>query len=131
MTTRYIYPLHVVVVLAVLSVTAPACSAPQEAEQAPDALPSDTRAMLEVLDGVPEGTITRFILTLRTDADGEIDAKHVNAVLAELKRQGADAEWLEGTPVIFVTCDKKAVYPALDSGYVRAVQVDQLRKPLN
>lgn len=131
MSIRYTYPLHAIVVLAALYATAPACSAPSEVEQAADVPSAATRAMLDVLDGVPEGTITRFILTLATDADGKIEEKHVAAVLAELERQGADAEWLEGTPVVFVTCEKKAVYPVLESGYVKTVQVDQLRKPLN
>lgn len=130
-TTRYAYPMHAVVLLAALYATAPACSAPSEVGQAGDAPAAVTEAMLEVLDSVPEGKATRFILTLATDADGEVDAKQAAAVLAELQREGADAEWLEGTPVVFVTCDKQAVYPALASGYVRTVQVDQLRKPLN
>ena len=112
-------------------ICAPACSAPPEITETNDIEKNPGDEIAAVLDNIPDGKLTRFILTISADADGKIGRRQVDAVLDSLQKTGAKAEWLEGSPVIFVTCDKAAIYEALESGYISTVQVDQLRKPMD
>lgn len=118
-------------VLAVVLICAPACSA---ARDKPESTGIDEHAndhIAAVLDSVPSGTVTRFILTVERDEDSKVGREQVDSVIEALQKTGAKAEWLEGSPVIFVTCDKAAIYDAVGTGYVATVQVDQLRKPMD
>lgn len=118
-------------VLAAL-ISAPACSAPSE-KNGPEVAENDGHYddLTAALKDVPEDTLTRFILTVSTDKEGKVERKQMDAILDSLRKSGAKAEWLEGSPVIFVTCDKAAIYEALETGYIASVQVDRLRKPMD
>ena len=117
--------------LAAALVSTPACSAPSEKIEAGDVKNNPGDEIAAILKDVPEGTLTRFILTVSADSEGKIGREQVDSVLDSLQRAGAKAEWLEGSPVIFVTCDKAAIYEALETGYIATVQVDRLRKPMD
>lgn len=120
-----------VLFLSTVLIWAPACSAPSEKTEANDIEKNPSEEISAVLEDVPEGRLTRFILTISTDVDGKISRVQVDAILDSLQKAGAKAEWLEGSPVIFVTCDKSAIYEALETGYIATVQVDRLRKPMD
>ncbi len=107
----------------------PACSSPAGEHAAPTPDPQQAERIAAVLDEVPAGTPTRFILTVSTGADGRPERAYVSTVLARLRDAGAKPEWLEGSPVVFVTCDKRALADAIATGFVAAVQIDRLRKP--
>ena len=113
-------------------ISAPACSAPSEKNDT-DVVENDghNEDLTAVLKDVPEDTLTRFILTVSTDKEGRVARKQIDAILDSLRKSGAKAEWLEGSPVIFVTCEKVAIYEALETGYIASVQVDRLRKPMD
>ncbi len=125
---------HVFLALFVLAalISAPACSAPSE-KNGPDVVENagHNEDLTAVLKDVPEDTLTRFILTVSTDKEGRVERKQIDAILDSLRKSGAKAEWLEGSPVIFVTCEKVAIYEALETGYIASVQVDRLRKPMD
>jgi hypothetical protein len=113
------------------SVGVPACSAApnnSESEATESHLTEDMRA---VLSEVPGDTATRFILTIELDNEGKIAQERVDAIRDKLHEAGADIEWLKDTPVLFVTCDKAAIYDVIETGYIATVQVDRLRKPMN
>jgi hypothetical protein len=109
----------------------PACSA--AGDQAADN--SKERHLSEdisaVLESVPGEMLTRFILTVQRDKDSKIAREQVDAVVEVLRQAGADVEWLEDSPVIFATCEKAAIYRAIETGYIATVQVDRLRKPMD
>ena len=111
-----------------LSGLAQACSAPADNSNA-DSDMSSTAEIANVLAGVPDGVTTRFILSLTTSKDGTVRKAHVDSVTRALQQRGAKVEWLEGSPVVFASCEKQAIQAALESGYVVAVQVDKLSSP--
>ncbi len=118
-------------ILSAALISTPACSAPSERTGANGMEKNPGDEIAAILKDVPEGTLTRFILTVSADAEGKIERKQVDTILDSLQRAGAKAEWLEGSPVIFVTCDKAAIYEVLETGYISTVQVDRLRKPMD
>ena len=128
---KQILQVALVAALAASLIWAPACSVArdkQEDNAADTRLDDDIAAVLE---SVPSETVTRFILTVKPAKDAKIIREQVNSVIEALRSAGAKAEWLEGSPVIFVTCYKAAIYEAIETGYVATVQVDQLRKPMD
>ena len=112
-------------------ISTPACSAPSEKTDTNGMEKNPGDEIAAILKDVPEGKLTRFILTVSDDAEGKIGRKQVDTILDSLQKAGAKAEWLEGSPVIFVTCDRAAIYEALETGYISTVQVDRLRKPMD
>lgn len=117
-------------ILSTALISTPACSASSERSEASDIENNPIDEVAAILKDVPEDTLTRFILTVSADAEGKIGRKQVDTILDSLQRAGAKAEWLKGSPVIFVTCDKAAIYEAIETGYISTVQVDRLRKPM-
>jgi hypothetical protein len=113
------------------SVGVPACSAAPNNSEGEATESHLTEEMQAVLSEVPGETVTRFILTIELDNEGEVAQQRVDAIQDRLHESGATTEWLEGTPVLFVTGDKAAIYDVIETGYIAAVQVDQLRKPMD
>jgi hypothetical protein len=113
------------------SVGVPACSAAPNNSDSEATESHLTEDMQAVLSEVPGETVTRFILTIKMDSDGKIVQHRVDAIQDILQESGATTEWLEGTPVLFVTCDKSAIYDVIETGYIATVQVDRLRKPMD
>lgn len=82
------------------------------------------------LENVPAGTVNRFILTVSTEKDGVMDDQNIQLILTALRDADAEnVELLEGTPIIFVNCDRAAIYRAAETGLLASVQVDRLSKP--
>ena len=98
-----------------------ACSASEE--QAPG---EDVTAALK---DVPEGVVNRFILVVETGKDGKASAENIASVQAALREGGAEeVETLEGSPIVFATCEPAAIYKAAETGLLSSVQVDRLSK---
>ncbi len=110
-------------------VAGPACSATSENGDN-ETPPADQHTRIaEMLHDVPDGELTRFILTLSTSEKGDVSDAQANAVLETLHYAGAKAEWLEGSPVILATCTKADIYRALETGYIASIQVDRVKTP--
>lgn len=81
------------------------------------------------LQDIPTGTVNRFILMVSTEKDGEADKQNIESVLSALHEGGAEkVEPLEGSSIIFVTCNTDAIYKALETGLLSSVQLDSKRK---
>lgn len=98
-----------------------ACSASEEQVSADE--------ITAALNDVPEGVVNRFILVVATGKDGKASAEDIATVQAALQEGGAEkVESLEGSAIIFATCERAAIYKAAETGLLSSVQVDRLSK---